>query len=546
MSSQKYRNAIPIGEKIGGYRIEKILGQGGFGITYLAKDEKLDRYLAIKEYFPTEFSKREENGAVYPQSVDEEEVYEWGLERFLNEGKTLAKFKHPNIVRFIDYLEENNTAYIIMEYEHGNDLSTILKERKSLSSDEILKIFLPLLDGLALVHQAGFIHRDIKPANIFIREDGSPVLIDFGSARQGLATKTKTLTTLVSPGYAPFEQYNTGGTSKQGPWTDIYALGASMYKTLFGRSPLDAVSRAEERVAGRDDPYMTATYVGKDHYPLQILETIDKALAFLPDDRPQTIENWISILKSVDANMKNQEDDEETIKIDTPDKEEVNDNNDDSSQASRLEDTGLKLAITKYIVIGMLTFWSYTSYTLSSNLIKFSTSISSINIDNRSKFLFSGIYALILLLVLSWIVPNVFMGYLFEETYMVRVILISALLFYGNTVAFVLWYMKQIKKIDVYFLDEQIKHQTMGEEKTREAKNAMVTKWEGIDNHVVLFLVISIAIIFFPYVCAKLFFNITSQYLVLVLPIIVMFLGGLFHVWGTRLLINTYNNTLIK
>ena len=111
MSIQKYRNAIPIGEKIGSYRIEKILGQGGFGITYLARDEKLDRYLAIKEYFPTEFSKREESGAVFPQSGEDESVYEWGLERFLNEGKTLAKFKHPNIVRVIDYLEENNTAY---------------------------------------------------------------------------------------------------------------------------------------------------------------------------------------------------------------------------------------------------------------------------------------------------------------------------------------------------------------------------------------------------------------------------------------------------
>ena len=128
MTSQKYRNAIPIGEKIGAYRIENILGQGGFGITYLARDEKLDRYLAIKEYFPSEFSKREENGTVYPQSEGEEEIYEWGLERFLNEGKTLAKFKHPNIVRVIDYLEENNTAYIIMEYEHGNDLQNILKE----------------------------------------------------------------------------------------------------------------------------------------------------------------------------------------------------------------------------------------------------------------------------------------------------------------------------------------------------------------------------------------------------------------------------------
>jgi len=546
MTSQKYRNAIPIGEMISTYRIEKILGQGGFGITYLARDEKLDRYLAIKEYFPSEFSKREENGTVYPQSEGEEEIYEWGLERFLNEGKTLAKFKHPNIVRVIDYLEENNTAYIIMEYEHGNDLQNILKEKKALSSDEVLQIFLPLLDGLSQVHKAGFIHRDIKPANIFIREDGSSVLIDFGSARQGLGTKTKTLTTLVSPGFAPFEQYNAESTSKQGPWTDIYALGASMYKTLFGRSPLDAIARAEERVAGRDDPYMTAAYIGKDHYPVHILEAIDKAMEFLADDRPQNIEDWTAIINAVDIDANNDADYEETIKIDPIITEEVKENESDKIYINHLEETGLKLAVTKYIVIGMLSFWSYTSYTLSSNLIKFASSISSINIDSRIRFLFSSIYVLTLLLVLSWIVPNVFMGQLFGETYILRVVMISALLFYVNTVAFVLWYMKQIKKLDSFLLDEQIKQQTLAGDTTREARNAMITKWEGIDNHVVLFLIISLVIIFSPYVCAKLFFYSTSQYIVLALPVIVLSLGGLFHVWGTRLLINTYNNTLIK
>ncbi len=549
MQNQKYRNAIPVGEKIGSYRVEKILGQGGFGITYLAKDEKLDRYLAIKEYFPTEFSKREVNGSVIPQSGEDESVYEWGLERFLNEGKTLAKFKHPNIVRVIDYLEANNTAYIIMEYEHGDDLQNKLKGRKTLSCEEILNVFLPLLDGLAQVHKAGFIHRDIKPANIFIREDGSPVLIDFGSARQGLATKTKTLTTLVSPGYAPFEQYNADASSKQGPWTDIYALGASMYRCLFGSSPVDAVARAEERLSGREDSYMSAMYLGEEQYPLHILEAIDKALAFLPNDRPQSIDDWISILKEVKFPAASNEDYEETIKIEATVKQEtpeISDGIKEPAAISRYDDAGLKLPITKYVVIGMLSLWSYTSYTLCNKLAIFASSIGSINISNKTKYIFSGIYILIMFLILSWIFPNVFMGYLLGKRYILKIVLISSVLFYVNTLAFVLWYVKNIKFIDLFLLDEEIKNRKLTEEKSRQTKNEMITKWEGIDNHVTLFLILSLPIIFSPYICARLFYSNVSQFIVMALPVIVMVLGGVFHVWGTRLLVNTYNNTLIK
>ena len=545
MPDQKYRNALPPGARVGSYSIEKILGQGGFGITYLARDEKLERYVAVKEYFPTEFSRRESDGMVYPQSEDDEQVYAWGMERFLDEGKTLAKFKHPNIVRVIDYLEENNTAYILMEYEHGKDLHTILKEKKALSGEEILKIFLPLLDGLSLVHRAGFIHRDIKPANIFIREDGSPVLIDFGSARQGLATKTRTLTTLVSPGYAPFEQYNSDGPGKQGPWTDIYALGASMYKSLFGRSPLDAVSRAEERVAGRDDPFMKASAMDDGHYPVRILEAIDKALAFLPEERPQSIEDWMSLMSAA-VDKETVFADAETIKVASTVKQEPPQKTEEKDYPHRLEEPGLKLAITKYIVIGMLTFWAYTSYMLCKNLAAFVAGFSNFHIDGRIKFLFSGIYVLIMLLVLSWIVPNVFMGQVLGEAYLLKIVLLSALLFYANTAAFVLWYMKQIKKLDIFLLDEQIKHNAAGDKDVREAKNAMITKWEGIDNHVVLFLVISLPIIFSAYVGAKMFFSIESQAVILALPVIIMMLGGVFHVWGTRLLVNTYNNTLVR
>lgn len=539
MADGKYRNALPLGGMIGSFRIERILGQGGFGITYLAHDEKLDRQVAIKEYFPTEFSMRAADGTVNPQSEEEESVYVWGMERFLNEGQTLAKYKHPNIVRVIDYLEENHTAYIIMEYEHGDDLQTILKEKKTLSAGEVLEIFRPLLDGLALVHQSGFIHRDIKPANIFIRVDGSPVLIDFGSARQGLASKTRTLTTLVSPGYAPFEQYNAEGPGKQGPWTDIYALGASMYKALFGRSPLDAVSRAEERVAGRPDPYMSAVTVGGDEYSPQLLQAIDRALAFLPNERPQTIDEWLAFFPGAETRLPILEDSEaQTLKVSAPVEQPAG-----ASEVGSTPDVGLKLAVTRFIVFGMLTLWVFTAYVLCDRLQRCAVG-AGVAIDARMRYVFSGIYGVLMLVILSWTIPNVFLGYVFNLNYILWMILLSALLFYLNTAAFVLWYMKGIKRLDGVLLDGLLTRRGTDAAGVREERNAWIGKWEDIDNHVVLFLVISLPIIFSPYVCARILYSGASQYLTLALPVIVMSLGGVFHVWGTRLLINTYNNTL--
>ena len=547
MADQKFRNAIQAGHTIGNYSVEKVLGQGGFGITYLGRDDKLDRFIAIKEFFPTEFVKREADSTVVPQSQEDEDTFKWGLERFLNEGKTLAKFKHPNIVRVTEFLETNNTAYIIMEYEQGRDLSVILKEKKTLPPEEILKIFFPLLDGLLLVHNAGIVHRDIKPANIFIREDGSPVLIDFGSAREGMASRTKSLTTLVSPGYAPFEQYNADGQNKQGPWTDIYALGASMYKALFGRSPLDAVSRAEERVAGREDPYMTATSLGEGHYPEYLLGAIDKALEFLPADRPQNLRQWLEILRGNETAYEQHANEAETIKIaESSVTRTTKIAGEQIAQPEKSEEDNLKLAITKFLIIGLFSFWSYTSYTLCGLLFKNSTSLKYAVIKEHTKYLYSGFYALSFLLVLSWVVPNVFAGYVIGEGYILKMILVTALIFYANTLSFMLWYMKTLKGIDKHLLDTRISRNELPEEVIKTAKNNLVSKWEKIDNNSALFLIISLPIIFSPYVCAKIFYGGASQYIIIALPVLVMLLGGIFHVWGTRLLINTYNDTLVN
>ena len=546
MTEKKYRNALPAGTSVGGFCIEKVLGQGGFGITYLARDMKLERLVAVKEYFPMEFSSRESNGMVVPQAVDDDQVYAWGKQRFLDEGKTLAKFKHPNIVRVIDYIEENNTAYILMEFEHGSDLQTILKEKKALTHDEILNIFLPLLDGLSQVHKAGFIHRDIKPANIFIREDGSPVLIDFGSARQGISPKTRTMTTLVSPGYAPFEQYNSSGAGKQGPWTDIYALGASMYRSLFGRSPADAVSRAEERVAGRIDPYMRAIEIGSGYYPVEILEAIDSALAFLPDERPQTVDEWIPFMKAGAVETSFGADEEETMKIETAIRQEHLAVSKSIDRTRKSSATGLRLAVTGYIVIGMLTLWAYTSYMLSYHLAEYAKETKGLHFNHKMQYVFSGVYVVTLMLVLFWVFPNLFLKLNFNEKFFLNLVLLSAVLFYINTVAFVLWIMKQIKSLDNMALDELVKHQVIKDEEVRKFRNNMISKWEVINNHVVLFLLISLPMIFSAYVGAKLFFSSQSPYLVKSLPFVVMFLGGIFHIWGTRLLINTYNNIIVK
>ena len=287
----EHRNSLQSGYRLHWYHIEKILGQGGFGITYLATDTNLNRQVAIKEYLPVEMAVRQNNTSVYPVSGEHGEQFKWGLERFISEARTLARFKHPNIVRVHAVFRENNTAYMIMEYEHGRGLDRILKEKKTLAEDELIQIISPILNGLEAVHTTGFIHRDIKPPNIYIREDNTPVLLDFGSARQSLGERTQTLTTMVSPGYAPFEQY-AGKSMKQGPWTDIYGMGATLYRAVTGISPPDSMDRSEAILHTGKDIYVTATEIAAGNYTSRFLAAIDHAMAFRPEDRPQSISTW--------------------------------------------------------------------------------------------------------------------------------------------------------------------------------------------------------------------------------------------------------------
>lgn len=190
MEEQQHRNALPRGFKLFEYQIESVLGKpGGFGITYLATDSHLRQSVAIKEYLPTDFAIREGVSTVYVRSSSYEESFDWGLKCFIEEARVLAKFNHPNIVRVSRFFEAHGTAYMVMEYQKGQSLTDYLKQQRVLTEDELLAIVLPLLEGLKEIHLAGFLHRDIKPNNIYIREDKTPVLLDFGSARYAVGQK---------------------------------------------------------------------------------------------------------------------------------------------------------------------------------------------------------------------------------------------------------------------------------------------------------------------------------------------------------------------
>jgi serine/threonine protein kinase len=283
--------ALPDGtELVGDYRIKRVLGAGGFGITYLAEEKALARLVTIKEYFPADYAARRGAGDVAPRSQGCAEDYKWGLERFMEEARAVARFIHPNIVRVHRYFLANETGYMVLEFEDGGSFKAWLRNLKraprQIELDQILK---PLLDALEFVHAGNYLHRDIAPDNILVRKDGSPVLIDFGSARGEIASHSKTVSALVKPGYSPYEQYATT-TRQQGPWTDIYALGATLYHALSGKRPPDAPSRMV------NDEYVPACEVALSSYRAPFLTAVDKALRLEVGERPQSIAAWRTTL----------------------------------------------------------------------------------------------------------------------------------------------------------------------------------------------------------------------------------------------------------
>ena len=268
---------------IGRYTIEGVLGQGGFGITYLGMDELHEKPVAIKEFFPQGIVTRniEYQDTVTVTFVGEKDNYEKGKERFLKEARTMAKFsKDKGIVKALDFFEINNTAYIVMEYLEGVTLKQYLRENKRIDAEDLVELLVPLIEALDEIHSQGLIHRDISPDNIMVLPDGRIKLMDFGAARDYTEFGEKSLSIVLKPGYAPPEQYQTHGV--QGPWTDIYALCATMYKCITGENPPDAIERV------MDDHLKKISAFGISVLP-QIEEAIIKGMSVAANDRYQNV-----------------------------------------------------------------------------------------------------------------------------------------------------------------------------------------------------------------------------------------------------------------
>ena len=284
-------SALAIGHRLHEYLIGRLLGHGGFGLTYLAQDTNLNALVAIKEFLPQEFAVRGADSAVVPKSEFDADSYRWGLDRFKEEARALARFKHPNIVRVSRLIEANGTAYMVMDFEPGMTLSQYLKRYgPTLDEARLLGLFLPVLDGLEALHRLQLVHRDIKPSNIYVRAYGGPMLIDFGAVRQAIGAHSRNLTSLVTPGYAPIEQYSSDG--RQGAWSDLYAVGASLYYGMFGHAPADAARRSALISDGAEDPYVTSLSEGTGRYSSELLASVDWALQFRVKDRPQNAHDF--------------------------------------------------------------------------------------------------------------------------------------------------------------------------------------------------------------------------------------------------------------
>jgi serine/threonine protein kinase len=307
--SKAYSNkALPAGTIIREWRLEDVLGVGGFGIVYKGRGIYFGELVAIKEYFPSSISERDAEDTVVPIGSDVEEVHALGLKKFVEEAKLLWNLstptRHPNIVSVRSLFEVHGTAYMVMDFEDGVSLSRLLKEGRRFNERSLWNIIKPVAEGLDRAHRVGVLHRDIKPPNILITDDNRPVLIDFGSARFEAAEATSTSVTFHTPPYAAVEQYVK--TYPQGPWTDVYALAVVLYECVTGEKPPEVLERLH---GGLGTPLAEGTWPG---FGKRFLQAIDAGMTIRPTERPQSIREWLALFGKKDVEPEVGGDDEPT------------------------------------------------------------------------------------------------------------------------------------------------------------------------------------------------------------------------------------------
>lgn len=279
--AQQANHALPAGYQLDEYRIERQLSLGGFSIVYLATDGA-GQFVAIKEYLPNSLALRGA-GEIRPLITDEHmPSFRYGMKCFFEEGRALAKLSHPNVIRVLNFFRANDTVYMVMEYEQGRTLQEFIQKNRHMVTENFIRnVFTKLLNGLREVHSHRLLHLDLKPSNIYMRKDYTPVLIDFGAARQTLARDTPMLKPMYTPGYASPEHYDQ--RELLGPWSDIYSVGASMYACIAGAAPQAADSRLEK------DRLIPAMQRWEGQYSDQLLETIDWCMCLNHLSRPQSV-----------------------------------------------------------------------------------------------------------------------------------------------------------------------------------------------------------------------------------------------------------------
>jgi serine/threonine protein kinase len=286
-----WSHVLAIGTRLGEFEITNVIGEGGFGIVYLAFDHQLERRVALKEYMPSSMATRSKDSATISVKYDhQQEFFHAGLRSFVNEARLLAQFDHVALVKVHRFWEANNTAYMVMPFYEGPTLRSALKQM-ALPPDEtwLLELLMPLLDALNLLHDAQCFHRDIAPDNILLTPAG-PLLLDFGAARRVLGAANQALTVILKPGYAPIEQYGEVASMAQGPWTDIYALCCVVYSAITGKKPVASVERL------LDDKMEPLAQLAAGRYSERFLKAIDAGLAIKPNDRPQNVAQFRVLL----------------------------------------------------------------------------------------------------------------------------------------------------------------------------------------------------------------------------------------------------------